>query len=752
MKHKLLFLLLLIFLWSCNSSEKTEYTLIKGGTIIDMSDNGMSSNDISNGFILFSNNEIIKTGIYTDELVLPKNTRVIDAEGKFIVPGLIDGFAVQNNQFYANAYLYSGVTTIIGVDGGRRGWFYPDAKPGPDFYMLESVGDEVKPDSAHLKDLRELHKEAYKIALLKYKLTPNQVKLLHNEAKKLGMGTIGELGYTSYAEGIKTGIDAFVHTTRYSLDVAPKKMRDAVANQPFSDDLNSPKWKYYQFLSQLDTSDKALIQHAMNLVSGNTYLMPTISLLYGDIPGHKNLWKEKVAAILNPNDINNPLNNKTGNHDYTKEQQDNYTSMALQELKIEYVYQNTGAKYLAGSGTDVWGTMPGISLHTELELLHRIGLDNRQTMAAASSNFSDAFGWKTGRIEPGYEVDILILDENPLSDLQNLKKIHVLINNGRVIDYDNLLKLTYDKEIPDGKIIYKSEFNPFTDTAAYKLVYSSSGRNKMNKDFQFLDDINMEELYYMSDGYRVKAMLASPKKKGKYPVIIYNRGGNREFSKVYPKRVVDILARIAQWGYVVIASQYRGVDGGDGQEEFGGDDVNDVLNLIPLLEHLPQADQDKIGMYGKSRGGMMTYLALMQTNKIKAAVVMGGVTDLSLANDNRNGEMEQYVYSQLIPDYWQNRDSLLWLRSAIHHVDKLPKSTPFLLLHGTSDWRVSPDETFNMAKAFQENSIPYRLVMFEGGDHGITEYKTEVNQMIRNWFDRYLKNDEKLPSLIPHGK
>ena len=314
------------------------------------------------------------------------------------------------------------------------------------------------------------------------------------------------------------------------------------------------------------------------------------------------------------------------------------------------------------------------------------------------------------------------------------------------------MKLTYDKDIPDGKIIYKSEFNPFTDTAAYNLVYSSSGRNKMNKDFQFLDDINMEELYYMSDGYRVKAMLASPKKKGKYPVIIYNRGGNREFSKVYPKRVVDILARIAQWGYVVIASQYRGADGGEGQEEFGGADVNDVLNLIPLLEYLPQANQDKIGMYGKSRGGMMTYLALMKTNKVKAAVVMGGVTDLSLANDNRKGEMEEYVYSQLIPDYWQNRDSLLWLRSAIHHIDKLPKSTAFLLLHGTSDWRVSPDETFNMAKAFQKNSIPYRLVMFEGSDHGITEYKTEVNQMIKNWFDRYLKNDEKLPNLVPHGK
>lgn len=752
MKHNFLLFLLPILLWSCNPSGKTEYTLIKGGTIISSSDKTSNNKDISNGFILFSGNEIIKMGVYTDDLDLPENTKVIDADGKFIVPGLIDGFAVQNNQFYANAYLYSGITTLIGVDGGRRGWFYPDAKPGPDFYMLESVGDEVKPDSAHINDLKEIYEEGYKIALLKYKLTPSQVELLNKEAKKLGMGTIGELGYTSYAEGIKIGVDAFVHTTRYSLDVAPKKMREAVAEEPFSNDLNSAKWKYYKYLYQLDTADKALKQHAKNIASGDTYLMPTISLLYGDFPEHKNLWEEDVAAILNPNDINNPLNTKTGNHDYSKEVQDNYTAMALQELKIEYVYQSTGAKYLAGSGTDVWGTMPGISLHTELELLHKIGLSNRQLLATASSNFSGAFGWKTGRLESGYEADILILDEDPLLDIQNLKKINTLINNGQIINRGDLLNLKYEKGIPDGEIIFKSEFDPFTDTSAYNLVYGLSGNKKMKEEFKFLDGVKMEEVYYMSDGYRVKAFIASPKKEGEYPVVIYNRGGNRDFSKVYPKRVVDILARLAQWGYVVIGSQYRGADGGEGQDEFGGGDVNDVLNLITMLDYLPNADQERIGMYGKSRGGMMTYLALTQTNKVRAVVVMGGVTNLTMANDNRSGEMEKYVYSQLIPDYWQHKDSLLKQRSAINHVDKLPKSTAFLLMHGTADWRVSPEETYLMAQKFQEHKIPYRLVMLEGADHGLTEHKTEVNQMIRNWFDRYLKNDEKLPDLNPHGK
>ena len=51
--------------------------------------------------------------------------------------------------------------------------------------------------------------------------------------------------------------------------------------------------------------------------------------------------------------------------------------------------------------------------------------------------------------------------------------------------------------------------------------------------------------------------------------------------------------------------------------------MNDVLNLIPLLNELEQADQKKIGMFGGSRGGMMTYISLTKSNKIKAVAVLG---------------------------------------------------------------------------------------------------------------------------------
>jgi imidazolonepropionase-like amidohydrolase len=109
-------------------------------------------------------------------------------------------------------------------------------------------------------------------------------------------------------------------------------------------------------------------------------------------------------------------------------------------FKIEEQYQKAGARYLVGSGTDAFGTLPGISFHTELKLLTRIGLSQRQALAAATSNFGDLFAWKNvGQAKAGYNADLLVLDENPVNDISNLKKIRMVILNGEILNRDKLL-------------------------------------------------------------------------------------------------------------------------------------------------------------------------------------------------------------------------------------------------------------------------------------------------------------------------
>ncbi len=286
-----------------------------------------------------------------------------------------------------------------------------------------------------------------------------------------------------------------------------------------------------------------------------------------------------------------------------------------------------------------------------------------------------------------------------------------------------------------------------------RITEMKGGISSYKAEYSYLDEVVMEEIFYESDGLKVKAFRVFPKNlEQEYPAIVYNRGGNREFGQLNEFKMVFILARVASWGYVVVASQYRGNDGGEGIEEFGGSDVNDVINLIPLLESMSMVIPDKLGVYGWSRGGMMTYLSLMKTDRFKAAAVGGALSDLKMMDESRGGEMGQYVFSELIPGYEDHKDSLIRVRSAVFNADEMSKTTPVLLLHGTADWRVVPQESLNMSLALQEVGVPYRLVMFEGGDHGLNEFDEEVERMVKEWFDKYLKNDTPLPDLKPHGK
>ena len=439
MKKITIFSIVILLFQSCSKPHNYEADLIiKGGVIIDLSNNGLSNNDLLNKAVIIKADTIFD--IVDASKISKDEKNVLDATGKFIIPGLTDGFAVINNQSYANAFLYMGVTDVIGVESERRGGFYFDSDPSPNVHMLREVGEEPVSDAELIETIAKHAKNKAEILLIMYGLKPEQVKLTQNEAKKYGMGTIGELGFCTYKQGMEIGVDAFVHTTRYSLDIAPDSLAKKVAAQPFSNDLGSPKWRYYKLLTKLVSTNKNLIKHAKNIGSSHTYIQPTFALLYLDMPFSKNPWNEKISQIIDVKDINRPADKIRGKHNYPKEELESYQKLANQQLVIEKVYYQNGAKYLSGSATDVWGSMPGISLHQELEVLHRIGLSNREVLAASTSNFNDAYGFKFGKIKRGYKANILILEKDPTIKLENLKENKRLILNGKDINLQKLLK------------------------------------------------------------------------------------------------------------------------------------------------------------------------------------------------------------------------------------------------------------------------------------------------------------------------
>ena len=294
----------------------------------------------------------------------------------------------------------------------------------------------------------------------------------------------------------------------------------------------------------------------------------------------------------------------------------------------------------------------------------------------------------------------------------------------------------------NGKIIEKTPYE-LPDTTVQRL----SG---LLPDLQtVLGSVNFFKIVYLSDGLKVKGLLAVPKKEGQYPCLVFNRGGNREFGVINDVQMVRLLGGPASWGYITIASQYRGNAGGEGQEEFGGKDVDDVLNLLPAFDQLTGADTTRIGIFGWSRGGMETYLALAKTCRFKAGVIASGMADAFTTIRKRPQLLNQY--EQLAPGYSQNKDSVLKTRSAVYWADKLCATTPLLLLTGSADWRVSPDEQLEMVHKLYEIKHPMRFELFEGGQHSLAEHYEEVNHAIRTFLDTYLRDGKKWPSLEPHG-
>ena len=260
--------------------------------------------------------------------------------------------------------------------------------------------------------------------------------------------------------------------------------------------------------------------------------------------------------------------------------------------------------------------------------------------------------------------------------------------------------------------------------------------------------VDIYRITYLSDGLKVKGYMDLPKAPGRYPCIIYNRGGNRENGRLTVQDWVKYMAQMATWGYCVVASQYRGNSGGEGHEEFGGKDLDDVLNMMPLLNEVDRADTSRIGMYGVSRGGMMTYLSLTRTNKMKAAVVISGIADFKQAIETVT--WADSLFAHWLPEYRDDKASFIAKRSPILHAEQICKTTPIFIIQGTADIRVTTPQVFDLARKFYELKQPFRLDMYEGGTHDVFEYREEFYNQIKSFFDDYLRDGKKWPSLELH--
>ncbi|MBA2174231.1 prolyl oligopeptidase family serine peptidase [Halobacillus locisalis] len=154
----------------------------------------------------------------------------------------------------------------------------------------------------------------------------------------------------------------------------------------------------------------------------------------------------------------------------------------------------------------------------------------------------------------------------------------------------------------------------------------------------------LHKLRYRSDGLKVTGYMVKPKDRNEdFPLLIYARGGNQDYGMMTEEFLSTYLSFWANKGYVVLTTQYRGVDGGEGKEEYGGADIQDVMNLTQVAKELDGINTDRAFLLGQSRGGMMTYLAMKEGIDVQAAASINGSSDLFATYEEREQGMKKML-------------------------------------------------------------------------------------------------------------
>jgi len=279
------------------------------------------------------------------------------------------------------------------------------------------------------------------------------------------------------------------------------------------------------------------------------------------------------------------------------------------------------------------------------------------------------------------------------------------------------LLLNYPSYSQDGTIL-KEETYVLTDS-----IINSRTKHYPNLRAN-IENVICKRIIYQSDSIPVKGYLIEPKETGFYPCIIFNRGGQGEFGEMtdaYTARLIEYAAM----GYVVIATQYRGgCIGCEGNDELGGKDINDVMNLFHIIDKNPSIDTSRIVMIGSSRGGINTCQAITKTDRIKLAILMYSPANLYI-NVAKTPPMENIALPHFITNYWENRDSILVKRSPVFWTHKFCKKTDVVILHGTADKKAFYEEAIELNKNLRNNGINSILETFQNGNHGLYSHWKE---------------------------
>jgi len=456
MKSRIALILLLpaLLLAQSNRNRQTAPLVLAHVTIIDVT-GGPSKPDMT---VIIRGDRISDIG-KTGEITAPPDATVVDASGKFLIPGLWDMHVHWYSRNSFTLFTANGVTGIREMFGNSellrlRDEIAKGSLTGPRMIVASPIIDgpqPVWPNSIAVGNEDEGRKAVRKVKewgadfVKVYSLLPRDAYFgIADESKRQGISFVGHVPFTvSAAEASDAGQKSIEHLTGILLGCSynETELRNEIvkARSPGARSRREGEDLLETF------SDRKAKDLFARFVKNQTWQCPTLTVLRSNAYlGDQNFRNDARLKY-----VPRPMRERWGQRIANRNDNDYVKKVFKKEVEIVGAMQRAGVPLLAGTDTGNPFCFPGFSLHDELALMVIGGLTPVEALRAATLNPAKFLGLdKTlGTIEPGKIADLVLLDADPLADIRNTQRINAVISNGRLFDRKALNKMLAQAEI-----------------------------------------------------------------------------------------------------------------------------------------------------------------------------------------------------------------------------------------------------------------------------------------------------------------
>jgi imidazolonepropionase-like amidohydrolase len=403
---------------------------------------------------------------------IPRSARVLDATGKFLIPGLADMHVhltgsnepAGSREFILPLLITNGITAVRDMGGylesliplrhdieqgkrlGPQIFFagpYLDGSP-PSFQPSLVVTNSVEAS----EDVHQLVARGVDFIKVQSILSREAYFAIARACHQEHITFVGHVpDRVTAAEASDAGQKSIEHLTGVLRGCAkdePHLMREQLRSggqkkTPAQSVARQLAWE--RELLQTYSGQKAAELNG-KFVRNQTWQVPTLILLRNVAyptsetdPITKDSRTKYVPRSLLEKWLASLVNRtKSGRRDVLNRE------LLQKSIDVVGLMQSLGVRIMAGTDTGAPYVFPGSALHDELALLVQAGLTPMQALQAATKNPADFLGkTKTqGTVEQGKFADLLLLDANPLDDIRNTEKIRAVVLRGKLLDRNEL--------------------------------------------------------------------------------------------------------------------------------------------------------------------------------------------------------------------------------------------------------------------------------------------------------------------------